>query len=629
MKISSKSCIAIVIPNSATSREVFSAEELSKYLKSIFSGITIHITTDRDAVSGDKILIGGPEQNKITALYISENDFDAVVPGPEGMYIKAFGGDTLVCAGSSKNPNEKERGTLYAVYELLERYFGCSFAAYFNPEVAGGEYVPQLVEVDLSGIEYIKAAADNVFRTGNVEYHGRKVDHVLNRAFIDWLAKNRFNRVYNWMSGFGKVKDAGLIEEYDRRGICLMVGYHDMIPFFLPQKGNTFFPEHYYETHPEYYKLLEDGKRFEITNHFGGWVLCSRNPELPEVFANNILKWLEQNPMVDAISIAPMDGMRSACACPECSKYTNGGNYAYFVNEVAKIIGKKRPEFKIFMSMYVDLWKCPEGLKFEANVTVREAVWPKTGLRKIGRADGRCINGTFFERDLLEWAKTGAQLMYYDYYMGNHGARQRYMPAADEMQSIWKRFTEVGISGSSTQIEYWNHWNNIFNFYCFARTGYDISYSMDDHLKLFTRIFGEGAPYVEEVIRIAEATLEGQVSIKRAGLYLMEHIDKDACYDLYEKALAAATTPAARNNIRMMRMAFRYSDVECQYTKLRGQQGQVYSHYEICNDPTGELYFMSHNFDCCRWNDPGYAIALPLDCKKQAEFIPDYWYEFD
>lgn len=36
------------------------------------------------------ILIGGPERNKITASFISEADFDALVPGPEGIYIKSY-----------------------------------------------------------------------------------------------------------------------------------------------------------------------------------------------------------------------------------------------------------------------------------------------------------------------------------------------------------------------------------------------------------------------------------------------------------------------------------------------------------------------------------------------------------
>ena len=113
----------------------------------------------------------------------------------------------------------------------------------------------------------------------------------------------------------------------------------------------------------------------------------------------------------------------------------------------------------------------------------------------------------------------------------------------------------------------------------------------------------------------------------QAGLYLMEHIDKERVYDLYDKALAAATTPEARNNIRLMRMEFRYSDLECSVTDMFDDTN--YKQYESCADPTGELYYMSHNYDSKKWNNPGFGIMFPLDCEKQAEFVPDHWYNFE
>ena len=113
-----------------------------------------------------------------------------------------------------------------------------------------------------------------------------------------------------------------------------------------------------------------------------------------------------------------------------------------------------------------------------------------------------------------------------------------------------------------------------------------------------------------------------------AGLYLMENIDKNFIYALYEKALAAASTPFARNNIRMLRMGFRYSDLECANTRIE-KDGLRYSLMEKCADPTGELYYMSTHFDSRFWNNNlGYAIEIPVDCQKSA-FVPDGWYAFE
>ena len=630
MKLNGKSNLKVVIPTSATSRELFAAQELKKYLEFIFHGITVCIEPDKNDIEGDKILLGGPERNARTKEYLSEAVFDVTVPGPEGIYIRAFGENTLICAGSSKHVNECERGTVYAVYELLERYLGCSLAAYVNPDIAGGEYIPSLREADLTDIVYIKASADNPYRTAIAEYHGRKVENVLNLSFIDWLAKNRYNRILTWMKVYERYKELGLIEEIERRGIRLTVGHHDAIPTFLPQRGNKYFPEHYFETHPEYYKLTEDGKRFEVTDHFGSWILCSRNPEVAQVLADNIIDWIGKNPTVDTIALWPLDGKRPLCTCPECSKYSDIENYVYAQNAIAKIIGQKHPEIKIDMLAYSNLFDCPDNLSLEPNLFIDEAVTSATlKIRTVGKPDGTCITGTPYEENLLKWKKTGATVVYYDYLMGTHSCRQRYIPAADEQQSNWKRCMEVGISGSGTQIEYFNFWNHIFNFYCFARTGYDTALSMEHNLCAFTKMFGEGAPYISEIIRMAEDCLDGQVKMYTAGLYLMDHIDKAAVYDLFEKAFAAATTPASRNNIRMMRMGFRYSDVECFYTLLGKDDFFKYVPYEECEDPEGELYYMSHHFDSSRWNDPGFGIMLPLDCKKQAEFVPDYWFAFE
>ena len=632
MKINNLSKIGIIIPATPTSRERFAADELKKYLEKIFSGIVLSDITDVDNWEGDKILIGGPEHNKLTAQYISETDFDAVVPGPEGMYIHTFGDDVLVLAGSSKNVNENERGTLYAVYELLERYFGCSFSAYFNPEFAGGEFVPQLDEVDLTGIDYVKAAADNSYRTAIAEYHGRKANQVLNFAFIDWLAKNRYNRMLLWMKVYEEFKEIGLLEEVERRGFVLSVGHHDAIPTFLPREGNKFFPEHYRQTHPEYYKLMEDGTRFngEDRWHFGAWCLCSQNEELHQVLADNVISWIDQNPTVDTIALWPMDGKRPMCCCPECSKHSDVENYVHAQNAVAKIIGKKYPHIKIDMLAYAGLFHCPDGLELEPNLFIDEAVtFAEQGIRSVGKPDGSCLTGTAYEENLLKWKKSGASVVYYEYFMGTHSCRQRWMPCSDEFQSYWKRFMEVGINGAGTQIEYWNFWNNIFNFYSFARTGYNTELSLEDNLASFTKIFGEGAPYIADIIRMGEACLDGQVNIKQAGLYVMDNIDKEACYALFEKALSAATTSAARNNIRLMRMQFRYSDIETKHTLLANDDFYRYTAYENSEDPTGELYYMSHTYDTSRWNDPGFGVAFPVDNEKQAEFVPDYWYDFE
>lgn len=616
--------VKISVPQNATVRELFAAEELCRYIKAI-CGAELEITSA--SPDSGVIAIGGPERNPVTAKYISEAEFDKAVPGPEGIFIKAYD-NCLVLAGSSKNENELERGTIYAVYELLERFLDCSLAAYTKEGVPGGEFIPQKESIDLSDIFYCKAKADLPCRGVCAQYsgHGRGADYELDHTFLDWLCKNRYNYLYTWNVVYEHFKENGMLDECIKRGILFRVGHHDTIDTLMPQRGNKYFPEHYYETHPEYYKMNEDGTRFEMVNHWGQMVLCSRNEELIDQLAKNMIEWFKQNPQVKVYHFSNKDGTAPQCCCPKCKPYSKTENFYYMMTEVAKKVRATLPDVRIETGAYTDMWEPPATLTtLEPNMMVSLAVWHATGLRKCGKPDGSCLNGTFFEDALLKWKGVGASVIYYEYYMGVYPGRQRYVPMADEMQALYKNMMEKGIDGIISQFEVFNHWNNLFNYYTAGRTSYNTDLSLDDNLKLFTRIFGEGAEYIADNIRYAEEVLDGQCEIELAGIYLMENIDKERMYSGFDKALAAAGTPAARNNIRLMRMVFRYSDLESR-EEYKGIRYSPLKHYNI--PERGELLYMKNNFDSFD-SFGGYGIMIPVEAEDNG-FIPtDSWYDFE
>lgn len=621
--------VHIVLPDLETPRERFAAEECAKYLNRI-CGVQATISTADKAKGATIIAIGGPERNKVTAQYISEEAFDETVPGPEGIYIKSFD-NCLILAGSSKNLNERERGTVYAVYEFLERFCGCALCAYTKEGVAGGEYIPQNAEIVLADIFYCKAKCDVYERGACAQYSdcGVARDYILDRTFLDWLCKNRYNHLYTWNIVYENYKKSGMLDELMRRGFIMEVGHHDTIDTMLPPHGNKYFPEHYYETHPEYYRLNEDGTRFEITNAWGQMALCSRNEEMIDQAANNMIAWLDQNPLVKAYTWVNKDGTSPQCCCEKCKSYSKGENTLYMVNEIAKRVYKAHPDIVISTVLYTDIWEPLDGFdELSPNLMVNEAVWHVSGLRTTGKPDGSCLIGTFFETNLLAWQKKyGVRIDYYDYYMGVYPGRQRIVPMADEMQALSKRMVEKNIYGTKTQMECYNLWNNVMNFYTFGRTAYNTELSFEDNLHNFCKIFGAGAEYVAENIRYMEQVMDGQCEIMKAGVWLMEHIDKQRVYDHYDKALAAAEGDAfARNNIRLLRMAFRYSDLECREDNTNDEAGyKSLKHYDI--PERGELLYMRDHFDSYVGAD-GYGIDIPVEGEDNG-FEPDIWYQFD
>ncbi len=297
-----------------------------------------------------------------------------------------------------------------------------------------------------------------------------------------------------------------------------------------------------------------------------------------------------------------------------------------------------RPGIRMDMLVYVDLWKCPEGFAPEPCLQIDEAAWGKE-QRTCGRPDGDCLSYTEFESNLMEWKRAfsgkndfpgnqaGASVVYYDYYMGVYGNRQRIIPMADEIQSIWKRFAELDIAGAGTQIECFNLWNHLVNLYTFGRTAYDVSLSLEANLNALCRLFGEGGEWIVRAVLLMEEALDGESIIGFAGKYMIEHVDKERIYGLFDRALSAAAGETQRNNIRLLRMAFRYSEIETADSANR--ERKTFSRFQEYDDPSGELAYMAVHFDSFRHNDPGYGIAFPVTNTDTKDFVPDAWYAFE
>lgn len=604
------STIKISLPLGADSQLALAGEELKYYLKLSLS-IDASIVYD----FGD-ILIGGPHINPHTAKYISCEEFDSLLCGPDGIFIKSYR-DVLVLAGSSEKGGS---GTLYAVYEFLERFLNLSLAAYGNDFSDIGEYTKADISLLVEDISYIKPKADLNYRCAIVQYANttRSADHKLNPQFISWLGKNRYNRILTMGSIYEQYRKNGMLDEALKRGIKFTVGHHESVEMFLP-------PEKYYDTHPEYYRLMDDGTRYKPVGLGGQLVYCCRSKAY-KAAASNILEWLDKSPGVDTIAFWPNDNIREQCKCSECQKYTKSENYVHFMNSLAREISARRKDIKLDMLVYFDLWDFPGG-ELHSSIIADEATWRTDGLRYVGKKDGSGLIGTKYEDTIMSWKKAGASVVYYEYYMGVFPSRQRFMPMADELQAICKRFCSLGIDGAGTQIEPFNIWNNIFNLYSYGRTAYDTDLDIEDNLERFCRIFGEAKDIVRQYFIYCENILEGQETIEKAGIYLIENSDMNYLYSLLEKALKTAQTPRARNNIRMLRMALKYSELEVKEDYSRDFID--YPNIKNVDDITGELEYMSSHYDSYTRCDPGFAIDIPIRGKSNTNFKPDYWYEFE
>jgi hypothetical protein len=617
----------IILPQEPTLTEEFAASELQKYIGRM-TGRPVSVKNDSVAPENEYLfIIGAPKRNRLAGRYLSQQQFEHCFSGSEGFMIKAFG-SSLLLAGHGNNLIEESRATLYSVYELLERYLGCAFVAYGKPGSDIGEFVPAIDTIDIADIEYIKQKADLPYRSAIVQFDGNNkfnadANHKLTPSFIDWMAKNRLNRIHLCLGSYHVLKNRGVLEELKKRGIMLQVGHHDSGTFFLPPKGNEYFLEKYFDTHPEYFKLLENGSRYlPITKWRGQLVYDMRNTDCIRQFADNIKKWIKDNPLVDVIDIWPYDSVDKQCTCDKCMSYSKMENYAHFVNEIAKLVRADYPHVKICMIVYEDLRRPPKDLKLDDGVLVQVSTWggeydpslPNFGqvLRSFGKKDGGGLRGTEVEEYAMGWSQIAENVVYYDYYMTNFGSEQVYCPMADEICSIYEHFSQTGYCrGAGSQMEAYNLWNYLFNFYVHGRKGYDVSLTFEELLERFVRIFGKGGYYIKQYISYVEDFYEGQESDgTKSAAWFATHIDKEKIYGLFEKAYESEER--YRDNIRLLRMAFRYSDLH------------------VNDSGCDELKYMSQKYGSF-WGlegQTGYGISV-LDKPSENGFEPDKWYGFD
>ena len=119
-----------------------------------------------------------------------------------------------------------------------------------------------------------------------------------------------------------------------------------------------------------------------------------------------------------------------------------------------------------------------------------------------------------------------------------------------------------------------------------------------------------------KIFDIYEKTMDGQVPIDQSGVFFAQNVDKQTVYELFDLALSEADNAVAKNNVRLARMAFRYTDLSAPL----GEQ-------TIASCEADELDYMFTKFNSYLSGD-GYGIAIPGRTKTDA-VCDDIWYKFD
>jgi hypothetical protein len=345
--------IQVIVPEKPTQAERFAAQELARYLGKM-ARLDCQVAGEAKVAGERPRLFIGRTQKGIQALSLLPSG--AVLAGDDP-FVLVISGDEVVLAGAG------DRGTVYAVYELLER-LGCRFL------LPDDEVVPALDRLTLPDT---REASCPAFITREVD--GSALPGTTAEQTIDWSVKNRFNKRFNLRSDLPANRRAWA----DRGGDCRWQWSAHNLQFIFSPADKLF------QQHPEYFALY-NGRRVPMgvpgRGGYGGGNLCTTNPQVIQIIADYANRWFDEHPNGTVFPIWPGDGDIRWCECDNCSalggkNFTAGPEGSMsrrletLVRAVASRVAAKHPDRKLLLPAYSNYIDPADASVLPDNVIVQ------------------------------------------------------------------------------------------------------------------------------------------------------------------------------------------------------------------------------------------------------------------
>jgi len=508
-----ESTYRICISQTASPSEKHAAEELQKFLQEI-SGARLPVVTDSDKPGGNLVLVGN---STLVEPFASKISFEKL--GPEGFVLRTVGDRVLIVGG-------QQRGTLYGVYTLLEK-FGCRW---FTRDVS---VIPKKSTLLVEPLDEIQKPA--------FEYREPYFTEACDK---DWAARNKVN---------GSSMN---LDESTGGGFIYYPFVHTFYQILPSEK--------YFGEHPEYYALV-DGQRRSANAQ-----LCLTNPDVLRLTINTVLGWMEQHPEASIYSVSQND-CEGWCECDNCRRVeqeeggAHSGPLLRFVNAVAEEAAKQHPDKLIDTLAYWYSEPPPLHARPLPNVRIR--------LCPIGACEAHpyedCKDDAYFMNHLRAWSKITNQL-YIWHYVTNFSHYLLPFPDFDELAAdipMYRKNGVVGIFLEGAYAEGGGGENAELRSYLMARLLWNPSLKVDSIIDEFmAAYYGKAArpmrAYFDLLHRQVRPAPRGRgqhmwINTNPGASYLSQDFIAHSL-KRFQEAEAAANDDATRMRVRKARLSIDY-----------------------------------------------------------------------
>jgi hypothetical protein len=502
----------IFVSEQAGKPEKHAALELQKYLQEI-SGCRLPVTQTEDP-NVKMIYLGfeGVPESMVSGLNLSEF-------GKEEYLIRTVGEDLLIAGG-------KPRGTLYGVLGFLSDHLDCRW---YTREVTR---IPRKRTIAFQEIEDRQKPAFEYREAWYMEAYD-----------THWAVHNRLN--------------PSIIPIPDSLG-----GSYICYPFV-----HTFYqlvpPDVYFPEHPEYFSMINGVRQGQEAQ------ICLTNPEVVDIAAATVFRWIEQHPEASIFSIDQNDGY-GYCECPSCSALDESeGSHAAtvinFVNQIADTVAKVYPEIKLQTLAYVYSEIPPRTIRPAGNVTIRMCHYNYCSAHPL---EGCESHRPFIER-LEAWHRITGRITIWDYFT-NYSRYLMPYPNFERMTNDVRYYAEQGCVGLFAQGS--NVPDNgggefsALRAWVFARLMWDPWQDGQALIDEFIRnVYGPAAPYISRYISLLHDKVKPDsvyfsiYAEPTDGGYLTPELISQA-EALFAKAeIAAADDPALLKRVELAHLPIIYT----------------------------------------------------------------------
>ena len=451
----------------------YGAKELQDHFK-LACGTAPAIIKESQYSSGPAIMVG---ETAIARKY-------GINPGmlaPENLVVVRL--DDVIVLSGGDNPSIPAGmvsgralvpvGTLYAVYEFLEKSVG--FRWYWPGKQ--GTFVPRIKNLQVN----------KLYTTSGPRYDTRKTFYSIVKNDPDvtlndceqWYRRNRFG---------GSVGDP-----------VANHSFNDWIRRFAKSK-------------PEYLALQADGTR-KVNFEPGGGHVCMSHPEVFTRTVADKLAEFKRNRFSSFAKVMPGDSNGLFyCKCAPCQKKIrpdmgDQGLYSNvvwgYVNRVAAEIAQKAPGKSIVCCAYGGYLRKPE-FPLMPNVAVTLCYYP------VPR--GSITYKDMWKKLLDEWGSTGAKLYVWEYWNGSRYGRGTYgtpaifprqlkeIYAMDAGRISGRAIEMCDIDTEGKSVRGWSDWlYDIQNLYAAGKLMWNPGEEIDSLLEeYFTKFFGPAAAPIRQ-----------------------------------------------------------------------------------------------------------------------------------